>query len=268
MKEATGNRPSRLLNLNKSPKAQKLLASINAADSPFLRLPPETRCRIYDFTFGDHVIRVKRSQTIFCHSSQAYELEHRKHYDQRVTHESSSSPRQHSPSVPLDTSHTHGRSNVPVQLLQVCRQIYHEAVLKPFTQPSFDIDASRHDVDLFLARLVPGQARAIAHARFYCYFGFYLSDLAASQFKGLQHIELEIGVSKNYGLQGNGLPFELRDYFLRHSVISRLRDMGLKSVHLNVSIEGTAPDDALKDRILQWIKCAEDEALGVVSKQN
>jgi hypothetical protein len=163
MKKATGDRPSRLLNLNKSPRAQKLLASTNAADSRFLRLPPEIRCRIYDFAFSDRVVRVRTSQVTFCQSSEACQIQHRQHYDQRIVHQISL-PYPRDPSE-LEPCQAHKISKIPVHLLQVCRQVYHEAALKPFTQPTFDFFVGNHGINYFLAGLVPGQARAITHIR-------------------------------------------------------------------------------------------------------
>lgn len=67
--------------------------------------------------------------------------------------------------------HTNGgavSSDVPLTLLATCRQIYHEAVLKPFSQISFIYDPSpfvSDDLGSFLDALVPAQARAIAHLR-------------------------------------------------------------------------------------------------------
>jgi hypothetical protein len=58
-KQDNGKRPSRLLNLNNSPPDQKELQVRNAAISPLLsKIPPEIRDRIYDYVFGDLIVRV------------------------------------------------------------------------------------------------------------------------------------------------------------------------------------------------------------------
>lgn len=74
-KFSDGKRPSKLLTLQHFPEAQKQIygcplseicslltqqgsAATNAANSLLLRLPPEIRCRIYDYAFGGYLIHL------------------------------------------------------------------------------------------------------------------------------------------------------------------------------------------------------------------
>lgn len=153
-------RPSRMINLNKSPRDQKIMyvcllwahhvicvngsasysAVYNAENSPFLLLPPELRSRIYDFVFGDLVIRRLPWRNTVCQKHQACEVERRQRYDQKISYYPT--PDQIHPShlkedLGLTSCTTQKQARIPVRLLQVCRQINHEAALKPFSEPTF-----------------------------------------------------------------------------------------------------------------------------------
>jgi hypothetical protein len=90
-------------------------------------------------------------------------------------------------------------------MLQVCRQIYHEAALKPFTEASFHvIIPDRHcrsEMKLFLAMLVPTQARAIAHLRFSLIEDQFLSGTIAKHLTGLKHVEIHTITYYDYPYQ-------------------------------------------------------------------
>jgi hypothetical protein len=57
--------------------------------------------------------------------------------------------------------------DLPVHLLRVCRQIYHEAALKPFSEPTFIlVELKEICMRALFEALVPTQIRAIKHLHF------------------------------------------------------------------------------------------------------
>lgn len=102
-------------------------------------LPPEIRDRIYDYVFEDLIVRVDRGlgprkryrEAPACNVVQMCDEHWRQPHPERILHRSFSDP------FYLSESHKncdkHSRQEIPVHLLQVCRKIYHEAALKPFT---------------------------------------------------------------------------------------------------------------------------------------
>lgn len=161
-------RPSRLLNLNKARKTQREMyvggerhfsvchlakltplcsTARNAAESPLLRLTPELRVRIYDYVFGSTPVHIR--------STEEWEYdEYPKHYQlMRCEH-----PSEHVETPPryIERVNVHYRKRIPgctirpkdygqslsgadinLNLLLVSRQIYQEAVLKPFSEIPF-----------------------------------------------------------------------------------------------------------------------------------
>jgi hypothetical protein len=193
-----------------------------------------------------------------CHSSQACESRLRLRRDQRVVLD----PIKHllRETVWPEGCETHVSSRVPVHLLQVCRQIYHEAVLKPFAQATFDFISP----EAFLAKLVPGQARAIARTRFMCDVGwlFNLSKGARSSLKGLKHVEIHYGIDGYYmppPFGVNGLN-EVA-YYLRGSIFNWLSGISLESLRFTIGIESMGLTEALRADILELIERREDEIL-------
>jgi hypothetical protein len=162
--------------------------------------------------------------------------------------------------------HKHGQ--IPVHLLQVSRQIYHEAALKPFTQPIFDLDTFTLSYTSSLAQLVPVQARAIARVRLTFNWGFYLNKAVVSQLHGLKYVEVHFYVdSLTRGTNIARPPYELAD-FKKAGGIEWLKERGLKSIRFSMLIEGTQSTDDVKASILEWMKGGEEEILAVVPKQN
>jgi hypothetical protein len=139
---------------------------MNAAQSPFLLLPPEVKGRIYDYAFGGNAIhvtydicpigkvryRLHKSRCVQdlsppqkitfispSRESKLYECPDERHHDcvQKVT--------RRAPSC----------CDMPLSLLQVCRQVYHEAALKPFSQTTFLFDERQYLGSQILWRFGP-----------------------------------------------------------------------------------------------------------------
>ena len=279
-KKNNGKRPSRLLNLNNSPLGQKELQVRNATISPLLsKIPPEIRSRIYDYVFGDLIVRVNHGgrfsrgvfkpngksghQQITCNTWRACEKQWRQRRSaDRVSIDTSGSiyglPSANPNYVPCDLNKPY---EIPVQLLQVCRQIYHEAVLKPFTQPTFKFtmtdDGVNRGMTSFLDSLVPTQARAIQHLHLTCSQAFNMTKNATSLFKGVQHVEIEIS-TRNDAYQG--VPLQDLELFKHKGGIEWLKKAGLKSVRFEVTLfPGDDPTHELRDSIMEWIEREENE---------
>ena len=231
-------------------------AVINAANSPLILLPPETHNRIWDAAFRDLIVRVDfvgthvngrlgHSSTI-CHRSWACEA-----YSQQLD----PAERFIRPDpAPIKCQKRKPDDPMPVHLLQVCRQIYHEAALKPFSQPTFDFVAAVSDrgMNHFLTRLVPEQARAIGHLHLSCFRDFHISKLATALFRGVNHVELEVGG-----------PDEL-EVVKQKGGIEWLKEAGLKSMRFTVRVI-TVSTEERRAFILEWITREED---GILAKQD
>jgi hypothetical protein len=248
-------------------------ASLNAANSPLLTLiPPEIRSRIWDFVFTDLVVRVSRDRTntngrprghsqTTCHASRDCEKQWRQlHNDETISHPGSARPC-------LGNNH----HNMPVQMLQVCRQMYHEAALKPFTEPTFEFimvnDQVNRGMVSFLTHLVPVQARAIRHLHLECHRTFKLTKTAANLLKGLQHVEIDISTYNHpdRNLQiGQGEPLHNLGLFKKEGGVKWLKNAGLRSVRFTVTTVSIAagdgpPTQALWNSIMEWIEREENE---------
>jgi len=268
-KKDDGRRPSRLLNLNKSPQVQKLLAATNAKNSPFFRLPFEVRESIYDYAFGSCIVYAYVGTGGYLLTSCSFPQEREASLPPRVTRSPDSGDghpawwyhdEEHDDcSKPADDQNVRSLK-IPVHLLQVCRQIYHEAALKPFTEATFGVtlDGGKRanpQFGRFLATLVPTQARAIAHLRI-CILSLalddhFLSSTIASHFEGLKHVEIHIE-TQGHTLLPNMPLLQLQK--LEHERgFTALKRLDLKSLRLTVGIWDIDPTEVVTDSILEWI---------------
>jgi hypothetical protein len=160
--------------------------------------------------------------------------------------------------------HNAGSCKTPVHMLQVCRQIYHEAVLKPFTEASFHIvmiDRScKAQLKRFLATLVPTQARAIAHLRISLLDDQFLSNAFVSQLRGLKHVEIHVETYYSQRTPELQIMPILHLYDLEEGKgFTALRNLGLGSLRLTVMIRYTndPPPSAALARILHCMSHLE-----------
>jgi hypothetical protein len=165
--------------------------------------------------------------------------------------------------------------DMPVHILQVCRQMYHEAALKPFTQPTFEFiitnDLVNRGMVSFLIHLVPVQARAIRHLHLECHSTFKLTKAATSLFKGLQRVEIDINTfnhpDRNLQLGRHEALHDLAS-FKKTGGVEWLKSAGLKSVRFTVSIAESdeALTQTLRNSIMEWIEREENEIVPGSSK--
>jgi hypothetical protein len=151
-----------------------------------------------------------------------------------------------------------GSRKIPVHMLQVCRQIYHEAALKPFTEASFHIILVNKycspGLKKFLGTLVPAQARAIAHLRISLLKDQFLSSAILPPLSGLKHVEINIATYGHPRIRDESL--RQLQAFENGPGFKALKKLGLKSLRLTVlteHIQGLAFQVA----ILAWIRRLE-----------
>lgn len=114
-------------------------ATINATESPLLRLPPELRCRIYDHLFASIAIHIRSVEFAFEHPNpkRHYKLSlcdtphDHKHTPMRYVEHQFKWPRKAAPGCTVDQTDNHPFTalDIGLGLLGTCRQLYHEAVL-------------------------------------------------------------------------------------------------------------------------------------------
>lgn len=237
-------------------------AAKNAADSRLLRLPPEIRCRIYDYAFGSCPVHVNASYSDYkftnCSSPQDCEVPLLQRRTQQVSFSGDPSDRVSESYEDCKNPLSHqkaGSRRIPVHMLQVCRQIYYEAALKPFTEASFHIvlvnKNSSQGSKKFLRTLVPTQARAIAHLRISFLKDQFLSSAMLPPFSGLKHVEIHIATdgSQNWIEE----PLRQLQAFETRPGFKALKKLDLKSLRLTVSIQRYEASEALEVAVLECI---------------
>lgn len=157
----------------------------NASESPFLRLPPEIRVRIYDHLFASTAIHVfEIDEDDYMEIGRSYRMslcenpeQHMEVPSRYVEHmkksfdfiPSSCTVGQHG-----DIEMSYGEipvtpRNIGLELLLVSRQVYFEARLKPFTEISFHYNARYlGTIDAFsrlLDQMSPQQVKVLARVR-------------------------------------------------------------------------------------------------------
>jgi hypothetical protein len=146
---------------------------------------------------------------------------------------------------------------IPLHILQVCRQIYHEAVLKPFTQARIYFAPGIHRKDEMsplhdlLDKLVPAQAKAIAHLCGMRIDETFISEKYLSKLKGLKRIDIHF---KIWTVD----PLEQSQKFAELSGFKKLKTLDLESVRFTVDMDNT---DSNKASVLEWIRVQEMEIL-------
>jgi hypothetical protein len=218
-----------------------------------LRLPPEIRCRIYNFAFGDLIIRVNFGRYYVCHSSQACEVQRRQNYDQRISYHPTGDPDLIIEDSGFIDCQTQKHIQIPVHLLQVCRQIYHEAALKPFSEPTFDFrtfDSVNPRLETFMKKLVPTQARAIARMRVRNGSMFRLPSKGATfNMRGLKHVEVHFEVTGRDEEYDH--PLDELVWFKHEGGVRWLKSVGLSSIRFTVMAVGKTPTEDVLASILE-----------------
>lgn len=146
-------------------------------------------------------------------------------------------------------------------LLSVCRQLYTEAALLPFSMNEFAFDGSNsHSHDMFLDRLSPLQRRSIRRLNFGPQI-FYLQspfDLLA-KLPGLREIVLFLRHDICELLGGDDLSGERRKWLIEQS--RGIQCKALLAIHVCISSNESAgnPVCLSKVRIVRWAQVLGEE---------
>lgn len=170
-------------------------------------LPTEVRSRIYDYVFGSTCVRVisyletdQKSWRAGYKISTCSSQEQHTQLSPRIRgyERDSSWPVTVYKTIcqgcaPVLTREASAHKTLSLPALQVSRQIYHEAVLKPFQQACFvfgcdEYIAPGHGIQAFLNALVPAHARTITHVRVPPFGPGYLLPMMT----GLKHLDIQL----------------------------------------------------------------------------
>lgn len=153
-----------------------------------------------------------------------------------------------------------------LNFLQVCRQVYHEAAPRSFSQCSFSYTLYTHYPDskpglrAFLEGLVPTQARAITHLRLDIQDVGFMSQATVEKLRGLERLDIVLQIFKpDYPIV---IPDGLVE-LMNHPGLNSIRRLRLKL--LNVACEATCDDSDLteadKDDVTSWMDILKSRLL-------
>lgn len=259
-------------------------AKVNAISSPLLRLPAEVRSLIFDQMF-ENLIRIRPSKVVDSENTS------RNHY--RLSGcKCPPDDKQHSPRIwsylrqrnagknfkqgckdcEARVYKAPGLAKFSLHTLLVCRQIHHEAALKPFSQAIFiyepETTSARSDSGLqaFLRALIPAQAKAITHLQLTGPVRDVLSSGILPQLKGLRHLRL----SQSHWFDTAIKVFYFLRYLKNMLESEGVPKLGLRSLHfeiglqLHVGVDGEVEKPTLSEaeRLEDVMKRMELELLG------
>ena len=153
-----------------------------------------------------------------------------------------------------------------LDLLQTCRQICHEAVLKPFA-----INGFQHTCRIFYTKggelqrlveaMVPSQIRAIKHLYLFCNNAMFLRHTTIQNLTGLEHLEVKIATSKN---SWSFVRPTILESFHSIADVAAVGKLHLKSLRITTEIASdevlsTHPDAA---EVVSWQRDLENKLLG------
>jgi hypothetical protein len=256
-----------------------------------LSLPPEIRSRIYDYVFYVGVIHVTHelNQDIGIDQSPGYGLSLclGQEVFETPTSRFSLSARRNQDEIPeysilplcmeahrdcISTEHEPLQKHLRLDLLQTCRQIYHEAVLKPLSINTFHHYCDSEyfpgrQLQSLLKSLVPTQVRAIKHLRLVCGRANFLRHTTVQQLKGLENLAIQISWSGYLCSDFNGGMWKALDEFANENGIEELENLPLKSLRVTTEVESDHilsknPDPGV---VIAWQKRLESRLTGAAA---
>lgn len=143
------------------------------------------------------------------------------------------------------------RWDMPLSLLRVCRQIYHEAAFRPFSQTIFVVCGEWwSSSQAFLDALVPTQARSIKHIRFVCFDGGGPVYNVMRHVKGLETLAFQLFEDSRFQIQK---PYRFDFMFARlEEHLRTAKDFNVKSIHISMFVDDTttaAEKELLAERL-------------------
>lgn len=146
------------------PKHIRAITSRNAKESPLLRLPPETRNRIYHFALGGQNIHIRISrqgkdiEVTTCMT--ALDIDGRAESSERCVFVRGTRRSKYRNTPHVGSCCARDKSGLDLALLKPCRSVYYEAALMPCTSNTF-VPADPKALSKFLSSLKIVQLRAI-----------------------------------------------------------------------------------------------------------
>lgn len=142
----------------------------------------------------------------------------------------------------LKNTRTYLYQRLRLDLLQTCRQIYHDAVLTPFSVNEFDfvVDSSGLDRKLqcLFDVMVPTQVRAIKKLRFVCVDAAFPSHTVIQQLKGLDDLDIHIVLKEDYlANYFEGDVWKLLEHFSAKLGVEALARLPLKSLRITGEVQ-------------------------------
>lgn len=221
--------------------------AVNSTSSQLLLLPIELRYRIYDYTFGSNLVRITAHPQVENNTkSICYRISSRT----CERHDAQMSPRVRSFEYDIEPEAVFAEfcddcsarqesvaRNFSLPLLQVCRQVYHEAALKPFQQATFVYDFDEHcsrgeGLQAFMRALVPAQAKAITNLQLSCPHPAFLKTTTLARLKSLKHLGIQLGWKITSADQVLGL----LENFESDPIVLALAELGLNSIRLELGL--------------------------------
>jgi hypothetical protein len=243
----------------------------NAATSTFLKLPPEIRSCIYDCVFGSNSILIKPYLHVertpkrvgYKISMCTCELDHTqlsprvRGYDRETTPEKvCTKPCQNC--TASAGSRPSAFESLSLPSLQVCRQIYHEAALKPFQQALFIFNFGKLRMHLagsllagyalpaFMNALVPAQVKAITRLRLVSAGRTDLDIVKLPRLQGLKHLEMQLDLK----ITDLNYTFRRLEVVAARPQVASLAKLNLKSIRVEMGLaelRGKSVGVALRD---------------------
>jgi hypothetical protein len=239
---------------NEKNKIDLTSTATNADISQFLKLPLELRGHVYDYVFGSNLVRIspylhveQRTKRVgYKISMCTCEHDHTKLSTRVRSHDHETEPERictkACPSCAAsDGQSTSAHQGFSLPLLQVCRQIYHEAALKPFQQALFifgfdkvHCDHTGYVVPAFVNALIPAQVKAVTRVQLLSANRIKLDSAKLPRLQGLKHLGIQLDFR-----------FAEIDYILRRLEsfagdpdVRSLVMLDLTSVHVDIGLDG------------------------------
>lgn len=142
-----------------------------------------------------------------------------------------------------DAQRSSASEGLSLPLLQVSRQIYHEAVLKPFQQALFILNCGEipmypasYGLPAFMNALAPAQVKAITRLRLLPASSACIYDAKLPRLQGLKHLELQLDF-KFRSADSDSIIHQLGEF--AHDLDMRsLVKLHLNSVRVEIGLDG------------------------------
>jgi len=225
----------------------------NADTSPFLKLPPEIRSRIYDYVFGSNLVYIdpylhteqKSKRVGYEISKCTCEYDHTRLSPRVRAYEHDAWIERTCTDVCQSCTSSDAQRTTALDfslpLLQVSRQIYHEAALKPFQQASFVFDfndrqskEAAYGFPAFMNALIPAQVKAITHLRLLSANSACIEHAKLPRLEGLKHLDIQLNVP----FADSDSTSRVLEDFAANPIVGSLVKLNLRSSRAELGLDG------------------------------